>query len=202
MRHTRTISSTLRRRRLRRAKKNETPFSKPLQVRFRGSFFQSGACHGLGAKTRNRAKIFPNLTSFLGVGARSFQTQIRIASSAPKPLNSRNFPFPVSSFKHQRPPNIGRRKNGAFPSRRDGRRRENGGREGEAEALPSLFPDSREEDLGGCDRNVFEARRPLYTTLVSVGLRLPEQREDFFGDGRHHRREQNRRNAQGLRHVR
>ena len=74
----------LRRRRLCRAKNTalqvtfKTPAS-PLQ-----GFFSIRRVSQAGAKTRSRAKTFPNLASFGGVGAKSFQTQIRGPKFRPK----------------------------------------------------------------------------------------------------------------------
>ena len=69
--------------------------------RRKGVFFSHRARdRGLDAKTRSRAKTLPNLASFAGAGAKSFQTQIRPVTP-PQTLNSRNFPlFPgISRFR-------------------------------------------------------------------------------------------------------
>ena len=72
-----------------------------------GRFFTPERDRGPDAKTRSRAETLPNLASFAGAGAKSFQTQIRrrLRPNAFKfpqfPIISRHFPFPASYFKHR-----------------------------------------------------------------------------------------------------
>lgn len=79
--------------------------------------------YGLGAKTRNKAKNFPNLASFWGCRRRKFPYSNPRAKDDPRPpvfnlpqlpIIFRHSAFPISSLKYhrQRPPSDGRRKAG------------------------------------------------------------------------------------------
>lgn len=77
--------------------------------------------YGLGAKTRNKAKNFPNLASFWGCRRRKFPYSNPRAKDDPRPpvfnlpqlpIIFRHSAFPISSLKYHRPPSAGRRKAG------------------------------------------------------------------------------------------
>ena len=86
--------------------------AKPLQ-----GLFLTRRDHRLDADARSRTKTFPNLASFGACRRKKFPNSNPAANSAPRPLNSRNFPFAIQSFKHRQVYADGRKNK----SRRDAR---------------------------------------------------------------------------------
>ena len=86
--------------------------AKPLQ-----GLFLTRRDHRLDADARSRTKTFPNLASFGACRRKKFPNSNPAANSAPRPLNSRNFPFAIQSFKHRQVYAAGRKNK----SRRDAR---------------------------------------------------------------------------------
>ena len=85
-----------------------------LAISLQGLFFNPECSHGLGAKIRSGVKNLSKSYFIWGSRRKKFPNSNPDSGSAPKPLNSRNFP-PAISRSQTRLPNINRKFEKNFP---------------------------------------------------------------------------------------